>query len=56
MRMIVGGLACLVHALLPFLFSKTGSRAIEDLNERMVTRRLPSSAPVVQAQIVRGDA
>ncbi len=39
MRMIFGGLACLVHALLPFLFCKTGSRAIAALNERMAARR-----------------
>ncbi len=38
-RMILGGLACLVHAVLPFLFGHTGSRAIVDLNERMVTKR-----------------
>ncbi len=39
MRMILGGFACLVHAVLPFLFCRTGSRAIADLNERMVTKR-----------------
>ena len=32
-------LACLVHALLPFLFEKTGSRLIVRLHERMVTNR-----------------
>ncbi|VVE43486.1 capsule biosynthesis protein [Pandoraea morbifera] len=32
-------LACLVHALLPFLFEKTGSRLIVRLHERMVTHR-----------------
>ncbi len=39
MRMIFGGFACLVHAVLPFLFCKTGSRAIAELNRRMVARR-----------------
>lgn len=38
-RMILGGLACLVHGLLPFLFTKTGSRAITELHGRMVTNR-----------------
>jgi hypothetical protein len=33
------GLACLVHAVLPFLFTTTGKRAIEDLHRRMVTHR-----------------
>ncbi|WP_287497418.1 DUF6356 family protein [Pandoraea sp. CB10b_02] len=32
-------LACLVHALLPFAFEKTGSRIIARLHERMVTNR-----------------
>ena len=38
-HMLVSGLACLVHALFPFLFVKTGSLAIEGLHERMVTGR-----------------
>ena len=38
-RMIGAGLACLVHALLPFLFVKTGSDAIAELHGRMVTNR-----------------
>ena len=38
-RMVAAGLACLVHGLLPFLFVRTGSRAIEELNERMVINR-----------------
>ena len=38
-RMFVASLACLVHAVLPFLFVKTGSVAIEELYERMVANR-----------------
>ncbi|HUA89468.1 MAG TPA: DUF6356 family protein [Steroidobacteraceae bacterium] len=38
-RMIFAGLACMVHGLLPFLFVRTGSRAISELNERMVLKR-----------------
>src|SRR3546814_1523555 len=38
-RLMAASLACLVHALLPFLFVKTGSRAITELHERMVTNR-----------------
>jgi hypothetical protein len=37
--MMVASLACLVHALLPFLFERTGSRAITQLHDRMVTNR-----------------
>jgi len=38
-RMMLASLACLVHALLPFLFEKTGSRAITQLHDRMVVNR-----------------
>ena len=38
-HMVAAGLACLVHALFPFLFVKTGSLAISGLHERMVTSR-----------------
>ena len=40
-RMVFAGLACLVHAVLPFLFVRTGSRAIAELHDRMINRRLP---------------
>jgi hypothetical protein len=38
-RMVVAGFACLIHGLLPFLFERTGSRAIAELNTRMVDQR-----------------
>jgi len=38
-RMIFAGCACLVHGLLPFAFVRTGSRAITELHERMITKR-----------------
>ena len=38
-RMVFAGLACLVHGVLPFLFVRTGSRAIAELNDRMVVNR-----------------
>lgn len=38
-RMVLAGLACLVHGVLPFLFVRTGSRTINELNERMVRNR-----------------
>ncbi|MDJ0642683.1 MAG: DUF6356 family protein [Erythrobacter sp.] len=42
LRMIGCGLACLVHALLPFLFERTASRAVDRLHNDMVTdRRTP---------------
>ena len=45
-RMMFAGLACLVHGLLPFLFVKTGSRAISELNDRMVVNRRVSRLPI----------
>jgi hypothetical protein len=39
LRMIGAGAACLVHALLPFLFVRTGSAAVAELNDRMVVNR-----------------
>jgi hypothetical protein len=44
-RMIFAGLACLVHGVLPFLFVRTGSQAISELNDRMLVnrRRVPLS-------------
>jgi hypothetical protein len=46
-RMIFAGVACLVHGLLPFLFVRTGSRAIAELNERMIAnRRRTTVAPI----------
>jgi len=38
-RMVCAGIACLVHGVLPFLFVRTGSRAIAELNDRMVVNR-----------------
>jgi hypothetical protein len=38
-RMILGGLACILHGVLPFLFLRTGSRTITQLYERMVINR-----------------
>ena len=32
-------LACFVHAVLPFAFEKTGSKAIAELHMRMVMKR-----------------
>jgi hypothetical protein len=38
-RMVGAGIACMIHALLPFVFVRTGSRAIAELNERMIANR-----------------
>ena len=48
-RMILGGLACMLHGIFPFLFVKTGSRQIASLHDRMVLNRtkLPSALDFV---------
>ena len=38
-RMVLGGLACLVHAVVPAWFEHTASRTIATLYTRMVTNR-----------------
>lgn len=44
-RMILGGLACLLHGIFPFLFVKTGSAQIATLHERMVRNRRTKPMP-----------
>ncbi len=38
LRMVAGGLACMVHAVLPFMFSTTGSDVIRKLHGKMTKR------------------
>jgi Family of unknown function (DUF6356) len=47
-RMMLAGIACLVHGVLPFLFQRTGSRAISELNGRLSARQpVPPVPPVL---------
>jgi hypothetical protein len=46
-KMLLGACACFVHALLPFLFVKTGSTAITQLYAAMVTNRRVAAAKEV---------
>src|SRR5262245_7233361 len=50
MRMVASGLACLVHAFLPFLFVRTGSRCIEQLHSEMLARRRHKTLEAARAQ------
>jgi hypothetical protein len=47
LRLVLGGLACCVHAVLPFAFVTTASRTVRELHDRM-GKRGPATA--------RGDA
>lgn len=38
MKMLAGGLACLVHAVFPFWFERTASRTMDALYRRMTRR------------------
>jgi hypothetical protein len=53
-RMILAGLACMLHALLPFIFVRTGSDAIESLHNRMSARRRQGvpAAPAAPAKLL----
>ena len=44
-KMLGGALCCFVHAILPFMFEKKGSRIITDLHDAMITNRHRSPAP-----------
>ncbi|WP_213769293.1 DUF6356 family protein [Caballeronia sp. dw_19] len=39
-RLFVAGIACCIHALLPWLFVSTGSRAVVKLHKSMVLSRV----------------
>ena len=54
-RMILGGIACLLHGFFPFAFQRTGSECISQLYERMVLHRNRnvSAARPVRAGAVR---
>jgi Family of unknown function (DUF6356) len=55
-RMVLGGLACFVHALLPFACERTASRQIALLHERMVVNRVRAARPTAlpQSEGLRG--
>ena len=44
-RMAVGALACFLHGLFPFLFTRTGSGIIAELNSRMILNRTRQRVP-----------
>jgi len=46
LAMVAAGLACVLHAFLPFLFVRTGSRQIVLLHESMVRHRSRRPDPI----------
>ena len=47
--LFAAGAACLVHALAPALFERTGSRMIGELHDRMVVNRRRAHAKTARA-------
>ena len=43
-RMVLAGLACMLHALLPFVFVRTGSEAVAELNEQILAVKRAGAA------------
>lgn len=43
LRLFLASLACFVHAVLPFLFERTGSSTIQLLHGQMITNRMRHS-------------
>jgi hypothetical protein len=55
-RMVLGGLACLVHGLFPFLCTTRGSDTIRGLHHRMVSHRgTRPAAPPASGAVAAGD-
>lgn len=45
LAMVVAGVACLIHGVLPFAFQTTGSRCVARLHERLSRRASGALAP-----------
>jgi hypothetical protein len=53
LRLVVAGLACLIHALIPGLFQTTASRTVGALHARMLARTKSSDDAGVAGSCVR---
>lgn len=50
-RMVLAGLACLLHGIFPFLFERSGSRAIIDLHGRVTSGARARLHPTVAKEL-----
>ena len=48
LSMVAGGLACLVHALFPALFERTGSASVKRLYSKMIERQPDTPRPAYE--------
>ena len=44
-RMVGAGLACMVHAAVPALFTETAGRTVKSLHDHMVSRKAGAANP-----------
>ena len=44
-RMVGAGLACIVHAVIPALFTETAGRTVKDLHDHMIRRKAGATNP-----------
>lgn len=44
-RMVVAGLACIVHAIVPALFTETAGRTVVSLHDHMAKRKAGAANP-----------
>lgn len=49
-QMVLAGIACAIHAVLPFLFVRTGSGAVTHLYDRMVINRRGTALPPLSSE------
>ncbi len=52
LRMILGGIACLIHGFLPFLFVRTGSVQVSALHNVMVENRNRKAMPAIMDFVI----
>ena len=49
-KMVLSGIACLLHGLFPWMFLTTGSEAVDELHTRMCEKRIkPTNQPKADA-------
>ena len=53
LRMIFGGLACIVHGVFPFLCVRTGSQSVCDLHEQLTDNGRPTTSSLKRNQAVQ---
>ena len=52
LRMILGGFACMIHGIFPFLFVRTGSTQVSALHNVMVENRNRKAMPAIMDFVI----